>query len=201
MGRCHRRPFMRADPVVLNLEITMKAILFALSTFSASCLLAPCAANATNLFDPNVSSSTTLDGSSIELNGTLNDTNGNSQPWTAELYAGVGECLRLFVTSTAFDAKLTVIAPNGTVYRDDDSGGSLRPLVRIANAPTQGWYTVQVAHWAGSPINANFTLLYGRYSAGNTNCSIATTPSVETATHSVKDNSVLDLRPKHPDAP
>ena len=179
----------------------MKAILLAISTFSASCALAPLAANATNLFDPTVSSTTTADGSSLELDGTLNDTNGNSQPWTAELYAGAGECLRLFVTSTAFDAKLTVIAPNGTVYRDDDSGGSLRPLVRVASTPVQGWYTVQVAHYAGLPINANFTLLYGRYTAGNPNCAIATTPLFDVTTHSVKDNSVLDMRPKQPDAP
>ena len=178
----------------------MKSILLALSTLSASALLAP-AANATNLFDPTVSSTTTLDGSSLELDGTLNDTNGNAQPWTAELYAGVGECLRLFVTTTAFDAKLTVIAPNGTVFRDDDSGGSLRPLVRVASAPVQGWYTVQVAHYAGAPQNANFTLLYGRYTAGNPNCAVATTPMADFGLHVNKDNSVLDIAPKHPDAP
>ena len=117
-----------------------------------------------------------------------------------QLYAGVGECLRLFVSSTAFDSELTVISPNGSVYRDDDSGGSLRPLVQIANAPSQGWYTVQVAHFNGQPINANFTLLYGRYTAGNANCAIPTQPRIDTHRNSPKDNSVLDTR-THPHAP
>ena len=72
----------------------MKSILLAISALSSSCLFAPQAANATNLFSPTVSSTTTLDGASVRLDGTLNDTNGNSQPWTAELFAGAGECLR-----------------------------------------------------------------------------------------------------------
>ena len=166
-------------------------------------LLAYGLASATNLFDPTVSSTTVLDGSSIELDGTLHDTNGNPAPWVAELYAGVGECVRLFVTTTAFDAKLTVIAPNGTVYRDDDGGGSLRPLVKIASAPVQGWYTVQVAHWAGQPQNANFTLLYGRYTAGNPNCANPTPPFARTrGDEAMKDPSLVPAaQPKDPDAP
>ena len=148
-------------------------------SFLVPALLLACGvASATNLFDPSVSSTSTLDGSSIELDGTLHDTNGNPAPWVVEVYAGVGECVRLFVTTTAFDAKLTVVAPNGAVYRDDDSGGSLRPLVRIANAPSTGWYTVQVAQFSGAPTNANFTLKYARYNGGNPNCAVATTPLV-----------------------
>ena len=180
----------------------MKSFLLAISALSSSCLFAPQAAHATNLFNPTVSSTTILDGTSIRLDGTLNDTNSNSQPWTAELYAGVGQCLRLFVTSTTFDSKLTVVAPNGTVFRDDDSGGSLRPLVKIASAPVTGWYTVQVAHYSGAPTNANFTLLYGTYTAGNTNCAGGTTPffANDIGMHP-KDNSVLSTAPKRADEP
>jgi hypothetical protein len=137
----------------------MKAKLLAFFILSMANALAPNPANATNLFDPSVSTTTTIDGSSVRLDGTLNDTNGNSQPWTAELYAAPGECVRLFVNSTNFDSELTVIAPNGNVYRDDDSGGSNRPLVKIASAPNSGWYTVQVAHFNGAAMNSNFTLL------------------------------------------
>jgi hypothetical protein len=159
-------------------------------------------AGATNLFDPSVSATTVLDGSSVELNGTLNDTNGNSQPWTAELYAGQGECLRLFVTSTAFDGKLTVTAPNGQVFRDDDGGGFLRPLVKIASAPNRGWYTVQMAEWTGAPTNANFTLLYGRYTAGNPNCAGGTVPVSGALPEAYKDTSVqVPATPKNNDAP
>jgi hypothetical protein len=169
----------------------------------APALLLACGlANATNLFDPSVSSTSVLDGSSIELDGTLHDTNGNPAPWVAELYAGVGECVRFFVTTTAFDAKLVVVAPNGTVWRDDDSGGSLRPLVKIASAPVQGWYTVQVAHWAGLPQNANFTLLYGRYTAGNVNCANPTSPFGRTRDDIAKDPALAPATaPKDPDAP
>jgi hypothetical protein len=166
-------------------------------------LLAGGLANATNLFDPSVSSTSILDGSSLELDGTLHDTNGNPAPWVAELYAGRGECVRFFVTTTAFDAKITVIAPNGTVYRDDDSGGSLRPLVKIASAPVQGWYTVQVAHYAGVPQNANFTLLYGRYTAGNVNCANPTSPFGRTRPDEAQKDPSLAAEPaaKDPDAP
>jgi hypothetical protein len=138
-------------------------------------LLAAGFANATNVFDPFVGSGNTLDGGSVPLNGTLHDTNGNPQPWVIQVYAGAGECLRLFVDSAAFDAKLTVVAPDGIVYRDDNGGGRQRPLVKVASA-TQGWYTVQVAHFSGLPQNANFELLYGRFVAGNVNCSQPTAP-------------------------
>lgn len=182
----------------------MKTKILALSVLSMLSALASNQVNATNLFDPSVSTTTILDGSSVQLDGTLNDTNGNSQPWTAELFAGAGECVRLFVISTAFDSKLTVIAPNGVVYRNDDGGGSLRPLVKIASAPNRGWYTVQVAHFTGAPMNANFTLLYGRYSAGNVNCSGGTSPLIVNSfeTEGFKDDSgVAPVAPRGPNAP
>jgi hypothetical protein len=181
----------------------MEVIMKSKSILVPALLLACGVASATNLFDPTVSSTTVLDGSSIELDGTLHDTNGNPAPWVAELYAGRGECVRLFVTTTAFDAKLTVVAPNGTVYRDDDGGGSLRPLVKIASAPVQGWYTVQVAHYAGLPQNANFTLLYGRYTAGNANCANPTPPFARTRGDDILKDSSQAPAPdvKNPDAP
>ena len=181
----------------------MNSKLFLTSTTLLAGLLSVANASATNLFNPVVSSTTTIDGNSVALNGTLNDTNGNSQPWTAELYAAANQCLRLFVTSTAFDAKITVVAPNGSVYRDDDSGGSLRPLVRIASAPVTGWYTVQVAHYAGLPQNANFTLLYGTYTPGNINCAGGTSPlAIGLVPEIIKDRSiVLPAEPKNPVAP
>lgn len=189
---------------IFNMENVMKSVLNPVLALASFCLVAAPMAQATNLFNPQGPSPTTaLDGASIRLDGTLNDTNGNSQPWTAELYAGAGQCLRLFVTSTAFDSELTVVAPNGTVYRDDDSGGSLRPLVKVASAPIRGWYTVQVASYSGAPTNANFTLLYGTYTAGNPNCANGTTPvfSNENGMRQTKDNSVLGTTPKGPNEP
>jgi hypothetical protein len=184
----------------------MNTKILALSALSMLSAFASTQASATNLFDPTVSATTIADGSSVRLDGTLNDTNGNSQPWTAELYAAPGECVRFFVNSTNFDSELTVIAPNGTVYRNDDGGGSLRPLVKIASAPSQGWYTVQVAHFAGAAINSNFTLLYGRYSAGNVNCAGATLPALSAVSNAApdtfKDESVIGpVAPRRANAP
>jgi len=150
--------------------------LFSASIISAVAWLASSQAAATDLYDPSVSTTTTLNGSAVTLSGTLNDTNGNPDPWTAELFADANECVRLLVTSTDFDAKITVLAPDGSAYRDDNSGGQHRPLVRIASTPVRGWYTVHVAHFSGLPTIANFTLKYGRYNAGNPNCDGAPGP-------------------------
>jgi hypothetical protein len=163
-------------PLLVNLETILKSNLLATSVLAALGVFAAGQAAATNLFNPVVSTTTVLDGASIELDGTLNDTSVNAQPWVAELFAGIGECVRFFITTTAFDAKVTVITPNGTIFRDDDSGGLLRPLVEIPSAPVSGWYTVQVAQFSGVSQNANFALKYGRYNFGNPNCALPTTP-------------------------
>lgn len=143
-----------------------------------------------------------MDGSSVRLDGTLHDTNSNTNPWTMQVYSTAGQCLRLFVSSTSFDAKLVVIAPNGNVYRHDDIlfPTDLRPLVKIANAPISGWYTVQVAHFSGIPINNNFTLLYGRYNAGNINCDGGTVAlSAPAAAAATEDKDPSDIGPMtHP---
>jgi hypothetical protein len=186
-------------------EIPLKRNLLALSVFASLGVLASTHAGAaTNMFDATVSTATKLDATAVTLNGTLHDTNGNSQPWTTQVYAQAGECLRLFVTSTSFDAKLEVIAPDGEVFRDDDSGGSLRPLVKIASAPNFGWYTVQVAQFDGTPLTADFTMKYGRYNNGNPNCATPTNPLaiVGAALESVKDPmATAPAQPRAPYAP
>lgn len=154
----------------------MNTKILALSALSMLSAFASTQASATNLFDPTVSATTIADGSSVRLDGTIHSFGPSAGVWTADVFAAPGECLRLFVSSTSFDSELTVIAPNGSVYRNDDGGGSLRPLVKIAGAPNNGWYTVHVGQFSGTPTEANFTLLYGRYSAGNVNCSGGTAP-------------------------
>lgn len=169
----------------------MKIKAIALSIISVVGIVASNHASATtNMFDPSVSTTGVADGSSIRLDATLNDVFGQAEPWTMQVYAEVGQCLRLFVPTTSFDSELTVIAPNGSVFRDDDGGGSNRPLVKIASAPNKGWYTVHVAHYAGAAITANFGLLYGRYAAGNVNCAGGTIPvSAFSTPENVKDES------------
>jgi hypothetical protein len=156
------------------MEVILKPTPLA-TALALAALVASHAAAATLLYDRTVAAADTIGGSSVELDGTLDDTNGISMPWTAELFAQAGDCMRLAVT-TSFDSKLTVTAPNGSVYRDDDSGGQERPLVKIAGAPISGWYTVQVAHFGGLPQVSHFTLKYGRHAGGSANCAGATLP-------------------------
>ena len=74
---------------------------------------------------------------------------------------------------------MVVVAPNGTVFTNDDRNGALdrRSLVKIGSAPNNGWYTVHVAQFSGVATETNIVLLYGRYTAGNPNCSAPTPPA------------------------
>jgi len=156
----------------------VKTNLITLSVLASLGALAASHAGATIMYDPSVSTATGIGASSVTINGSMTDIPDFTEPWVGELYAQAGECVRLAVITTLFDSELTVAAPNGTVFRDDDSGGDLKPLVRIASAPVTGWYTVQVAHFSGVPVSANFTLKYARYNGGNPNCAVATAPLV-----------------------
>lgn len=123
------------------------------------------------IYNPTVSNTAVPNGDAQAISGTLNDGGARGpEPWVAQVYKGPGECLRLFVSTTAFDSALSVGGPDGAVWRNDDSFGSQRPLVVVDAARRQGWYTVQVAHFSGRTANANFTLNHGRYVAGNINC-------------------------------
>ena len=176
----------------------MKSSLFATSVIAVLGVFAAGQAAATNMFSDITSTSTIIDGDSVEIHGNVNDSNVNSQPWVAEVYAGNFECLRLSVVSQTFDAKLTVISPNGEVFRDDDSGGSLRPLVQINGAPTSGWYTVQVAGFSGLPQNGVFTLHYGRYFMNNPNCATPTLPLVDTGAGTAAKQAGADAAAQPP---
>jgi hypothetical protein len=73
--------------------------------------------------------------------------------------------------------EIIVVAPNGTVFRNDDrSRTDRRPLVKIGPAPTPGWYRVVVTQFEGTPIEVDTVMMYGRYSAGNPNCNNPTAP-------------------------
>lgn len=138
---------------------------------------------ASEIYDPSVSTCTGPDCSSVLLNGTVTNSAGNSHPWVTEAYARAGECLRLATKSQAADLEMTVVAPNGDVFRNDDSGGAgcvLCSLVKLVGRNT-GWYTVQLSHEAGIATHADFQLAYGRYSGANPNCAPPTPPSVAAA--------------------
>lgn len=156
-----------------------KQFLFtALALLTAVTLSGPGSATAsTELFDDTVSTCTAANCSSIRLPGTMMSFPPSAGNWVANVFALPGECLRLDVSAQTADLEMVVVAPNGTVYRNDDrSATNARPLVKIASAPRDGWYTVHIAQFNGAAVNADFILLYGRYPGGNPNCSGGTQP-------------------------
>jgi hypothetical protein len=94
-----------------------------------------------------------------------------------------------------------LVAPNGTVFRNDDGGTtscSLCPLIKVANTPNPGWYTLQIGRLNGDGTFANFTLRYGLYRAGNADCATPTTPQFVAA--SARDARLKAKEAESPDA-
>jgi hypothetical protein len=110
------------------------------------------------------------------MGAVVNSYTGLAKPWTAEVRASAGRCLRLEVSQQVDDLEIVAVAPNGSIYRNDDSIG-LRPVVKI-NPTQNGFYTVQIAQYAGTVTESAFTLSYGIYNLNNPNCSSATTPEL-----------------------
>ncbi|MDZ4856812.1 MAG: hypothetical protein SGJ26_18490 [Nitrospirota bacterium] len=146
---------------------------------------------ATNMFGP-ANTCTGLNCGARLIQGTVMASAGlASEPWTAEIYSPPGRCFRLAVTAEGADLETVVRAPNGQVFRNDDgfaAGCGLCPVVKIANAPNNGWYAVSIGHFNGAAVNTNFTLQYSLYNLGNPNCAGATVPvnAAETDTKSQK---------------
>lgn len=100
--------------------------------------------------------------------------------WVGEFVAGRAQCVRFDVTEQATDLEMIVIAPNGTIFQNDDKGTGpcpLCPLVKINPAPIGGWYTVRLGRSTGVAIDASFTMRVNQYNAGNANCAEPTLPA------------------------
>ena len=147
----------------------------AIATFLLAAI-APVAAQATQMFDPSVSSCTAANCSSIGFGATLQGNGLSAGAWTAEIFGGAGTCLRLDVTASGEDVEIVAVAPSGAVFRNDDRPGSLLPLVKI-NGAENGWYTVSVSQFAGRISQSNFTFAFGRYTLNNANCATPTVPA------------------------
>ena len=100
-----------------------------------------------------------------------------SNPSVFGLRANANECVRVEATSASFDPKFTIVAPDGQVFRDNNGGIGTLPLVKIASARDNGVYTLVISSATGAAIaTGTVTFTYGRYSAGNANCSAPTAP-------------------------
>jgi hypothetical protein len=156
-------------------NLLVAAFAFAFLVFSSS-------VSSAQIFDDSVSSCTGGNCSSLRLPGTVLSFGPSANAWVENLFAAPGECVRLDIASQGADLEMTVVAPNGSVFRNDDRAGASdrRPLVKIGSAPNNGWYTVHLARFDGGAVNANFVLLYGRYNGGNPNCLNPTSPFART---------------------
>src|SRR5690348_59180 len=90
---------------------------------------------ATEIFDTSFSSCTGINCSSVLLGGVVNAFANTPKAWTAEIRATAGRCLRLDVTQQQADLEIVAVAPNGSIYRNDDTNGLL-PVVKINNTQT-----------------------------------------------------------------
>jgi hypothetical protein len=113
---------------------------------------------------------------SFTANGTTETTaNGNVDPFNIEVFSAGNECLRIAVTAQQTDLEATLVAPDGRTWRDDDSNGSLRPLVK-AITTKRGWHILRVSNFVGSAVNADFTFQVMRLPSTSSLCAGATTP-------------------------
>jgi hypothetical protein len=133
--------------------------------------------------------------SSFTANGTTETTTaGNVDPFNVEVFAGANECLRIAVTAQGTDLEATLVAPDGRTWRDDDSNGSLRPLVK-AITTTRGWHILRLSHYSASAVNADFTFQVMRLPATSSLCAGATTPVSTLSLNSVKPQVKTEVRP------
>ncbi len=141
--------------------------------------LIPMTALAGSLMFDTLNTCTSTNCSSQSLHGTYHsDAAGDRDPFILQIYSFGDECVRLDVTAEDYDLEMVLISPTGRIWRNDErSPGVHRPLIK-AITDINGWYTLQVSHFAGADVIADFTLRYGRYDLGNPNCSSVTPPVV-----------------------
>lgn len=164
----------------------MRTKLFVTACAAVALMWGSSPASGQNIFDDTVAACAGANCSSLRIPGTVFAFGGSAGVYTIDAFAAPGECVRFDLISPphpAPDMELVVVAPDGTVFRNDDRNGALdrRPLVKIAAAPQNGWYTVHVAQFAGAATETNIVLLYGRYPGGNANCATPTPPALAAA--------------------
>lgn len=125
----------------------------------------------------------TLPNQNLILRGTYAVTespDGNiADCFQTQVYTAGGECVRIQVLQQDTDLEMVLVGPDGTVWRNDDGGGNLRPLIKARTPQGRGgWATVQLCHFAGGGAFglANFRLKYGRFSLNSNQCANATAP-------------------------
>ena len=160
-----------------------------LTMLLAVCLLAGSGpAAATNMFDPRPVLNCTVDNpdypncASSSISGTVLLSQSFPLPWVAQIAAREGECLRIDVTEQGANLEAVLISPSGGFWRNSNGvAGGQGPVLKINYIPQNGWFTLQLSHQDGLPVNADFALAFGRYLTNSDNCLPATQPVLEDA--------------------
>jgi hypothetical protein len=71
----------------------------------------------------------------------------------------------------------TLVSPTGRIWKDDDSNGSARPLLK-ALTDVRGWYPLVLSRFAGSSVNADFTIDITCLPSTSSLCASATAPRI-----------------------
>lgn len=123
------------------------------------------------IYDPQDTCTTENCGATLLYGQPLRNNFGQSQPFTLQVYGSRNQCMRLHVIEQFDDMEIVLVSPSGKVWRDDDGGGSNRPLVK-AITDVDGWYTLQINRYDGEGANSasGFRLAYGIYNSDNPNC-------------------------------
>jgi hypothetical protein len=114
-----------------------------------------------------------IDGTPTTLKGTI-ETNsaGNVDPFVVQVYAGQTGTECVVITGVGplnFDATATLVAPDGTVWFNDDGNGSLRPKIKAITF-SRGWHVLTISTYAGFAGTRDITLTYARYAGTSQNC-------------------------------
>jgi hypothetical protein len=176
------------------------AYTFVILSIIAVLVLGPRSGSAsTEIWDDTVDSCPGDNCSSLRIPGSLLAFGAGVKPWVVNVFGSVGQCIRLDVTSETHDLEMVVIAPDNSVFRNDDRVlGDTRPLVKIDPAPREGWYTVHIASHIGTALTEDFVLLYGRYNHSNHNCTDATAVAAAATPNAKPQGAVEDLIPGGP---
>jgi hypothetical protein len=125
------------------------------------------------MYEAPVSACGTINCSGMTIRG-VQQTN---DPFSIQVFARQGECLRLDVNTQTQDMALLWVPPSVWYSEiwDDRGAGDVRPLFVRDPVPWTGWYTIVIAYYEFSDLSGKFTLEYGRYPSGNVNCQEAVT--------------------------
>ncbi len=130
----------------------------------------PVQAQALDAIYPNLKKCTTLNCEAVAFRARINGFDTNIDPYLAIVGVSAVGCLRVQVTQATADLQLTVVAPNGLTYFNDNQGSSANPLVVIPLTQA-GQYTIALSQTATTAIEAGASVSAGWYTpASNRNC-------------------------------